>query len=175
MEPATVMSLRRPFLVQAFDRQKTRRINLALFRQIVRRLLGGLPPVRGQAGPAESAPPGGQLAVHFINAAAMARLNHDFLGHAGSTDVITFNYQEIPGRGGLCAEIFISVDDAVVCAPRFHSSWQSELVRYLVHGVLHLRGYDDLRPNARREMKEWEDRLCRQLSERFEFSGLERL
>ena len=175
MEPATAMSLRRPFTVQAFDRQKTRRINLALFRQIARRLLGGLPPVRGQAGPAESAPPGGQLAVHFINAAAMARLNQKFLGHAGSTDVLTFNYQEIPGRGGMCAEIYISVDDAVAGAPRFHGSWQSELVRYLVHGVLHLRGYEDGLASARREMKEWEDRLCKELSERFELSGLERL
>ena len=114
------------------------------------------------------------MGVYFIHGAEMARLNEQFLGHAGSTDVITFNYQENAERGEWCGEIFVSVDDAVASAPRFHATWQLELGRYLVHGLLHLRGYDDCRPAARREMKREENRVLKALSRRFDWSKLER-
>jgi probable rRNA maturation factor len=74
----------------------------------------------------------------------------------------------------LCGEIFICVDEAVLQARRFRTSWPSEVVRYLVHGVLHLRGYDDLQPAARRRMKRQENRLLRALAARFSLSQLER-
>jgi len=115
----------------------------------------------------------GQLAVYFIQAAEMARLNEQFLDHAGSTDVITFNYQEDARQGEWCGEIFVSVDDAVASAPRFRAPWQLELARYLVHGMLHLRGYDDRRPAARREMKKEENRVLKALSRRFDWGKLE--
>jgi probable rRNA maturation factor len=124
--------------------------------------------------PKEGPLAGGQLGVCFINAAEMARLNEQFLGHAGSTDVIAFDYEEESEGGGGCGEIFISVDDAVAGAPRFRATWQLELARYLVHGMLHLRGYDDQRPAARREMKREENRVLKALSRRFDWSKLER-
>ena len=124
--------------------------------------------------PRENLHPGGQLAVYFVCAAEMARLNEQFLGHAGSTDVLTFNYQEGPAPGDWCGEIFVSVDDAVASAPRFRASWQLELARYLVHGVLHLRGYEDGRAAARREMKREENRVLKALSRSFDWSKLER-
>ena len=124
--------------------------------------------------PRESPRPGGQLAVYFVCSAEMARLNEQFLGHAGSTDVLTFNYQEGPAQGAWCGEIFVSVDDAVASAPRFRASWQLELARYLVRGVLHLRGYDDGRAAARREMKREENRVLKALSRSFDWSKLER-
>jgi probable rRNA maturation factor len=101
-------------------------------------------------------------------------LNEQFLGHPGSTDVIAFDYEEETEGGGWCGEIFISVDDAVASAPRFRATWQLELARYLVHGMLHLRGYDDQEPAARREMKREENRLLKALSRRFDWSKLER-
>jgi rRNA maturation RNase YbeY len=124
--------------------------------------------------PHENLRPGGQLAVYFVCAAEMARLNEQFLGHAGSTDVLTFNYQEGPAQDAWSGEIFVSVDDAVASAPRFRASWQLELARYLVHGVLHLRGYDDGRAAARREMKREENRMLKALSRSFDWSKLER-
>jgi len=157
------------------SRQKTRRLNLPLLRQLVRRLLQEWPPRRGQTGATESFPGGGQLGVYFIHAAEMARLNEQFLGHPGSTDVITFDYAEGAEQGGRCGEIFISVDDAVASAPRFRATWQSELARYLVHGMLHLRGYDDRRPAARREMKKEEKRVLKALSRRLDWGKLERV
>jgi rRNA maturation RNase YbeY len=116
---------------------------------------------------------GGRLGVSFISAGDMARLNEQFLGHAGSTDVITFDYTEDAPTGERHGEIFVSVDDAVACAPRFRGTWQLEVARYLVHGVLHLLGFDDLRPAARREMKREENRVLKELSRRFDWNRLE--
>ena len=45
----------------------------------------------------------------------------------------------------LHGEIFICVDEAIRQARRFGTIWQSEIVRYLIHGVLHLLGFDDSR------------------------------
>ncbi len=124
-------------------------------------------------GAGESAPLSGRLGVHLIAAAEMACLNEEFLGHAGSTDVITFNYSQSPAAGDLCGEIYISVDDAVAAAPRFRVAWPLELARYLAHGLLHLRGYDDQAPDARRVMKKWENRMLKDLSRAFNWATLE--
>lgn len=102
------------------------------------------------------------LGVSIVGAQEMARLNETYLHHGGSTDVITFDYRE--GEKGareleLHGEIFICADEAVIQASRFHVRLPTELTRYIVHGVLHLRGYDDKRADARREMKREENRL----------------
>lgn len=70
-------------------------------------------------------------------------------------------------RNKLHGEIFICLDEAVAQARQFGATWQSELVRYLVHGMLHLRGYNDSRTSARRQMNRQENRLLRQLARRF--------
>ena len=83
------------------------------------------------------------LGVFLVGEAAMARLNKEHLGHTGSTDVITFDYND-PGNVDLLAgEIFVCVPVAINQAREFHTTWQSEVVRYVVHGVLHLMGFDD--------------------------------
>jgi probable rRNA maturation factor len=119
-----------------------------------------------------------ELGVYVVAAAEMTYLNETFLGHQGSTDVITFNYADgVPPAGHqaterLHGEIFICLDEAQLQARRFRTVWQSELVRYLVHGVLHLCGYNDQRPASRREMKRVEDRTLRQLGQTFDFRKL---
>ena len=126
-----------------------------------------------------------EIGFHFVGAAEMTRLNESFLRHKGSTDVITFDYaenlsqrrkaaKEKSGSQPLRAfaplreieihgEIFICIDEAVAQAKRFRTSWQSELVRYAIHGVLHLLGYDDARAAVRRKMKREENRILREL------------
>jgi len=74
----------------------------------------------------------------------------------------------------LNGEIFICLEEAVVQARRFGTTWQSEVVRYLVHGVLHARGHDDLDAVSRRRMKREEDRLLQELTGRFRLSQLAR-
>jgi rRNA maturation RNase YbeY len=83
--------------------------------------------------------------------------------------------QRLESRAPLLGEIFISIDDAVSQARQFRSTWESELVRYLVHGTLHLRGYDDLQPALRRTMKREENRLLKELSRRFNLGRLKKV
>ncbi len=144
------------------NRQRARRIDLRFLRQIARSLLDDSLVVREY-----------DLVVHLVSAGEMTRLNETRLRHAGSTDVITFDYAE-PDSTAVFGEIFICADEALLQSSRFRVPWQTEVVRYLVHGLLHLRGYDDLRPAARRKMKREENRLVRELSRRFHLSKLER-
>jgi probable rRNA maturation factor len=137
------------------------------------------------------------LEVHLLARKEMTRLNETFLGHRGPTDVIAFDYREAapqaPGfesqsvRNRRCREIrtgqpgtpihgelFICLAEAVAQARRFRTSWPAELARYLIHGVLHLDGFDDAQPGKRRRMKREEDRLLRELRRRGALSELVR-
>lgn len=143
------------------NRQRTRAVDLRLLRKITVFCLKEI-----------FAQPEFELGVHLVGAKEMARVNQQFLQHSGSTDVITFDYAE--GQKVLHGEIFISIDDAVSQAREFGTAWQSELVRYIVHGILHLRGFDDLTAPERKKMKREENRIVREISRRFPLSKLRR-
>jgi len=150
------------------NRQRSRQINHRLFRQIGLTLLKDLCAVK-QA----------ELGINLVAASEMQRLNETFLHHTGSTDVITFDYSEhtspVPNPVVMVhGEIFLCVDEAILQARQFRTTWQSELVRYLIHGVLHLLGHDDHLAVARRRMKREENRLLKSLSSRFALSRLAR-
>ncbi len=113
-----------------------------------------------------------ELGIHLVADREMARVNETFLQHSGSTDVITFSHAELHQTDLLHGEIFICLDAAVRQARQFRTTWQSELVRYLIHGILHLEGFDDLEPAARREMKKEENRLLNEVSKQFPLQRL---
>jgi probable rRNA maturation factor len=111
-----------------------------------------------------------ELGIHLVGAKEMAKVNWQFLQHEGSTDVITFDHAEKrkpKSKKQIHGELFICIEDAISQAKEFQTSWQSETARYIVHGILHLLGYDDLKPNLRREMKREENRLMRLLAKKF--------
>ena len=115
-----------------------------------------------------------QIAIHLVEHLEMTRLNETFLHHSGSTDVITFDYRTAPGRQSLEGEIFICIDEAIQQSSRFRCGWQQEVVRYLVHGVLHLMSFDDKTPPQRRVMKRHENRLLRAIVNKFPPAKLEK-
>jgi len=149
------------------NRQRTRKIDTRLMRHLLLAVLEKLSVTEADLG------------LSLVSPREMARINWDFLQHTGSTDVITFDHTEPdqpqPKNGiVLHGELFICVADAIRQAREFGTNWQSELVRYAVHGVLHLLGYDDLEPDLRRTMKREENRLVRWLEKSFllaELSG----
>ncbi|MGZ8940492.1 MAG: rRNA maturation RNase YbeY [Limisphaerales bacterium] len=150
--------------LQVRNRQRERAVNIKFLRELTRVLLDE-----------ELRLSSYELGIAFISAARMAAMNQQYLGHEGSTDVITFDYREGYERGGedgsaaeLAGEIYISVADARRQAREFSTSWQEELVRYMVHGVLHLRGFDDSAPANRKVMKREEKRLVRQMRAQFD-------
>ena len=99
------------------------------------------------------------LAINLVNKSRMARINQTFLNHAGPTDIITFDYSEPNDHGRISGELFVCVPVAVEQAKLFHSSWQSEILRYITHGVLHLMGFDDQHKKDQARMKREENRL----------------
>lgn len=112
------------------------------------------------------------LTIHLVGEKKMTELNETILRHAGSTDVITLDYSiEAPGSM-LAGEIFVCLGEALLQSKRFRATWQSELVRYIVHGVLHLLGHDDLKAAERAKMKREENRLVRELGQRFDLRKL---
>jgi len=143
------------------DRHKARRVDTRLLRTIALDLLDRLVPS-----------PASDLAIYVVAAPEICRLHETFLRHQGSTDVLAFDYRQAGGPEALQGEIFICLDEAMIQARRFHTTWQSELVRYVVHGILHLVGHDDHRPAQRRKMKLAENRLLKQLGRQFNFSEL---
>jgi probable rRNA maturation factor len=98
------------------------------------------------------------LSIVLVNDAEMARLNLQYHHTSGPTDILTFDYGE--GQG----ELIISVQRAVAQARRFRTTPARELALYVVHGLLHLRGYDDRTPRQRTRMRAAEHRLLNRIS-----------
>ena len=152
------------------NRQRVRAPNVRLLRQIIHAVLTEHLQLEQV-----------ELGVSLVGAAEMAWVNWQFLQHEGSTDVITFDHTEDQDSRRkasqpvkqICGELYVCVDDAVVQARSFRTTWQAEVVRYIIHGLLHLCGYDDHRADARRKMKQQENRLVRRLAAQFDFRRVE--
>ncbi|WP_337865588.1 rRNA maturation RNase YbeY [Ignavibacterium sp.] len=99
------------------------------------------------------------LELNFINSSEIQSINKKYLSHDYSTDIITFNYSD--SRKLIDGEIFISIDDAAQNANKFKVSFIEEIGRLILHGILHLIGYDDMTPEDRKKMKILENRLLK--------------
>lgn len=99
----------------------------------------------------------GALQINFLSNEEILELNKRYLSHNYHTDIITFeyskNFQKIDG------EIFISVDEALNNSKRYNETFENELKRLIIHGILHLTGYDDKKGNDKKIMKRMENRL----------------
>ncbi len=106
----------------------------------------------------------------------MARANADYVGHQGSTDVITFSYFDDPETlfpGDVGVELLICMDVAMREGTRREdSSFGQEMTLYILHGFLHAAGYDDLTPEARRGMRRGERRGMAKLRSEFDLDEL---
>lgn len=106
--------------------------------------------------------PDGELSVAFLTDAALAKLHADFLDDPTKTDVITF---EGAPEMGVAGEVCVSVDTAANYAKEHGREFAEELMLYVVHGWLHLAGYDDLQPAKKRKMRAAEARAMKLLRE----------
>ncbi len=104
--------------------------------------------------------PAGELSVAFLTDAALCELHGRFLGDPSATDVITFEGDRAHGTAG---EVCVSVDAAVRSKGGATAALSRELTLYFVHGWLHLAGYDDRSPPAKRAMRRAEARALRLL------------
>jgi len=91
------------------------------------------------------------VGVAFLSDRMMGRLHQRYLEDPAPTDVITFPY----------GEILIGAETAARVAAELGHPLEKELLLYLVHGLLHLHGYDDLQPGARREMHQVQAKILK--------------
>jgi len=98
----------------------------------------------------------GDIAV--VASAEIAAMNRRYLGHAGPTDVLSFDMSD-SGSRGISAQIVVCGDVAVKQARARGLGQQRELMLYVVHGLLHLMGYDDQSPRGAAKMHAREDEI----------------
>lgn len=119
--------------------------------------------------------PAWDLNLLFVNDSAMARYNAELVGHEGTTDVITFSYfdgadEYLPGETMI--ELIINPDAAAREGALRPGGYAYEMALYLVHGLLHSAGEDDLSPGPRRRMRRREKECLEILAEKFNFDAL---
>ncbi len=103
----------------------------------------------------------GAITVVFVDDRESRRLNRRFLSHDRPTDVIAFPLGEGPNPEG---EIYVNLDKARRQARTYHVSAANETARLIIHGTLHLLGYDDRTRAKARRMKAREDMLVDRLA-----------
>lgn len=96
----------------------------------------------------------GEISLIFCSDEYLLKVNQDHLNHDYYTDIITFDYCENKTVSG---DLFISVDRVKENAEAFGVSFNHELSRVIIHGVLHLCGYKDKTTADAEEIREKEN------------------
>lgn len=109
----------------------------------------------------------GELNYIFCSDPYLLAINQQFLDHDYYTDIITFDnsddfFQET-GRKGVSADIYISIDTVKANGAAYGEGFERELHRVIVHGLLHLVGYDDVSEWKQSRMRAAENRALKLL------------
>ena len=92
----------------------------------------------------------GEIGYMFVNDEKILEVNREYLGHDYYTDIITFDYSQ--GRI-LSGDLYISLDTVRSNAEQFGKTYDDELHRVIIHGILHLCGINDKGPGEREIME----------------------
>lgn len=106
--------------------------------------------------------PRADLFVLIVGDRRMLELNRTHLGRDGTTDVIAFALSEAPGPAGVpesLGDVVVSAERAAQQADELGEDRARELTRLVIHGVLHLLGWDDVDPDDRAAMHERTEQL----------------
>lgn len=97
----------------------------------------------------------GEIGYLFVDDGKILEVNREYLGHDYYTDVITFDYDENDTVSG---DIVISLDTVRSNAQLFGKTYEEELYRVIIHGILHLCGINDKGPGEREIMEAAENK-----------------
>ncbi len=100
----------------------------------------------------------GEIGYLFCDDEHILAVNREYLQHDYYTDIITFDYSE---GNVLNGDLVISLDTVRTNAEQFHKSYEEELHRVIIHGILHLCGQNDKGPGEREQMEAAEDRALK--------------
>ncbi|MDR3093396.1 MAG: rRNA maturation RNase YbeY [Bacteroidales bacterium] len=98
----------------------------------------------------------GTLSYVFVSDAQILQLNRQFLNHHYYTDIITFD-ETAAESDTISGEMYISIDTVLTNAEIYQTTFDNELFRVIVHGVLHLCGYNDRTEQEQALMRKMED------------------
>ncbi len=132
------------------NRRKMPRVNTMWVKNIAKQILLGLDLADAE------------LSVSLVGDAEIHALNKQWRHKDKPTDVLSFAHAEagMPGPSHHLGDVVVSMDTAAVQAERIGHSLEDEVVRLLIHGVLHLVGYDHVHGGVQaRNMKREEERL----------------
>lgn len=107
-----------------------------------------------------------RIGVLLTTNSAIRKINKRHLFHDYATDVISFPMDEeirFSGGAGFLGDIVVSVDMAKAMSKKLGISYREEVARYLIHGALHLLGYDDKEPEKRAKMHLKQEFLLKQV------------
>jgi rRNA maturation RNase YbeY len=96
----------------------------------------------------------GEISYIFCSDDYILEINRKFLNHDYTTDIITFDYTT---RQKISGDILISIPTVRANAKRFEVSFFNELLRVIIHGILHLVGYNDVTSEEKVEMRNAEN------------------
>ena len=102
----------------------------------------------------------GEVGYLFVDDPKILEINNQYLGHDYFTDIITFDYDEGDTING---DIVISLDTVRSNAEQQHTTYDEELHRVIIHGILHLCGLNDKGPGEREIMEAAENRALQKL------------
>lgn len=102
----------------------------------------------------------GEIAYIFCSDEKILEVNRQYLKHDYYTDIITFDYCE---GNKLSGDIFISLDTVQTNSEQFHTAYNDELHRTIIHGILHLCGINDKGPGEREIMEAAENKALAML------------
>tara|TARA_B100000963_G_scaffold326706_1_gene313953 strand:- start:1859 stop:2275 length:417 start_codon:yes stop_codon:yes gene_type:complete len=94
----------------------------------------------------------------FCNDDYLQKINEKYLQHTDLTDVITFDYSQ---RKKLIGDIYISIERVKENASKFDTTFKGEIARVMIHGILHLIGYDDKSTTEKKRMREMENKFLK--------------
>ena len=97
----------------------------------------------------------GEVGYLFCDDEKILEVNREYLGHDYYTDIITFDYDEGTEING---DIVISLDTVRSNAEKYGKTYDEELRRVIIHGILHLCGINDKGPGEREQMEAAEDK-----------------
>jgi probable rRNA maturation factor len=138
-------------VVTIYQRQRKHRCNVKWLTQAVNRAVPlCLQHLKGDDAPLASLP---EIEASIVSDRAIAKVHAEFLDDPTPTDVITFHH----------GEIIVSADTATREGPAHGLTLDQELALYLIHGLMHLAGWDDHEPTEAAEMKRRQEAVLAQV------------
>jgi len=159
--------------IELINQQRIKRINLKQLRKYLEKVLCLLFVPAGGWSQAEADQPmaeasgrkGGNVSFQkasflFCDNSFIKKLNKRYFKRVCATDVISFPLRDDLDPDYL-GEVVVSVEEAVKAAKKLKCKWQDELNLYLIHGILHLAGFDDTTQAKRKRMEKKQERILK--------------